>query len=442
MMRSCPQCDNAVDESLSMCPYCGHEFSQHVPPKKDVDEDKPKVAPPPPPINKSPSSTNFDAFDEEAQKMQEQENKTKKGHINKPRSINIPKPILITLVAVGVLVAFVSMISWSLSRKIDDVKNAKATSSQESEASESATDNKKGDTDSKKKSQKSESEQSQTSESEPKQAASDDMPDVEDLLGNEKPTDLIKDLKKNGDRYTGNDVELEELSVWSGNVLCVYRDETGEDKLLLTEKNVNKLEPYENTSAILDTDTNQVFENDDFILVTTASFYGTKSNYEYSGIMDVLMAKVPYNGYDYLPVYVQLAHNKINEIKKSSATSKAKHHSTAKLHDMKPDTCWIQNGRGRGEQIELDLDDNCDVRGIMLLNGDHSSENSFEKSGKISRIEVDFGRGVVAEKDLDTENIRLEFVSAGELVKTDHITITIIDVTGSGSPAISELFVY
>lgn len=402
--KECPRCHETVDASLGECPRCGYNFNE---PKKEC----PKCH----------------------EMIDASMDKCPRCGYNFNKKIPIWLIILIVVlcifvffVMIGIVVLAVIYVSMGSS---SDGKPSKSMSSSQRKAAVSSSFYDKSSSSSKK-------EESSSSEKEIEV-------DVESILDEINAEELISELKEDGDVYNGNTEEIIKLAVQSGNYQVANWEESKDSTLKLTEKKKGKLKLSGSGSCILD-DSTQIYENKEFILVSAPTFYGTINDYEYSGIIDVLMAKVPYEGYDYMPLYVDFSYHEYKDIYDATVSSKKKGNGATKLHDSDLSTYW-QTANGEGESVTIVLSHRQKVNGIMIANGCRKSENDFYKYGRASKVRVRFGDEKMVERNLNTELGCAECISADGQVKTDTITIY-IDKTVKGnksdSLAVSEIYVY
>ena len=108
------------------------------------------------------------------------------------------------------------------------------------------------------------------------------------------------------------------------------------------------------------------------------------------------------------------------------------------------------DGTGVGEQIILSLPGTTTVHGILLYNGYLQTDDLHTKNGRVTRVSVDFGNGVVVEEDVWDPTMYVEDpipsrVELDQSVKTDKIVITILDAqsgTKYDDTCIGEIIVY
>ncbi len=124
--------------------------------------------------------------------------------------------------------------------------------------------------------------------------------------------------------------------------------------------------------------------------------------------------------------------------------------------DGKLETAWVENaqGVGIGEEVTLYLATKKSVHTILIYNGYMSSLELYNKNGKITTVQIDFGEGTVIKADLTvhTYTSKEEFAKAGACtihldkpVYTDTITVTILDAEGGtdyNDTCISEIKIY
>lgn len=252
-------------------------------------------------------------------------------------------------------------------------------------------------------------------------------------------------------RYRTHDYDHEDfrdLIVYAGNSLVAYRDKHGDETTL--ELDYEEGPDFKHGTCIVDEE-KEVYENEDMLLVCSPCFYGTDAPGEYSGRLEVLMAKASWARYDYTPVYVHLDKNgnidgkKISGVKVSSNVKNKGHN---KVFDRNSGTCWVSKEVGNGEFMVINLDKYQPVSGILILNGDNSSQSAYMDMGRASNIEVDFGDGVWRSYSLETGVNWInkpQMVSAGELIETNYITVYVTSVQNGYSSdrvAISEVYVY
>lgn len=151
----------------------------------------------------------------------------------------------------------------------------------------------------------------------------------------------------------------------------------------------------------------------------------------------------------------------IKSIKSSSNNATIKN-----LIDNNHTTTWTGK---RGDWIEIEFQPNTPIRGILWLNGDYSNEESFNKSGKVSRAKVIVNDTLVFNttpwegetpiiqleksifRNVETYNFKglstiladgtgLSFRQNSKKVKTVKIRIEIIGATSNNYVTLSELF--
>ncbi|MBR1598974.1 MAG: hypothetical protein IJ661_08705 [Lachnospiraceae bacterium] len=207
----------------------------------------------------------------------------------------------------------------------------------------------------------------------------------------------------------------------------------------------------------------QIFEDDHFYLLTGPAFYEDNGGSQsYMGYADILFAKNPDSRYGVTMIYGRYRKEtvKVSNTEASSNLSAAngKTYDAANLIDGNYETAWVEGvaGVGIGETITLHLGEVSDVYGIQLYNGYLASGDLFEKNGKVTEVSVDFGGGMVVEKELygiyygwgSAENLasfNLNKIELDKPVATDTIVITIKNAEAGNKyddTCISEITVY
>lgn len=272
--------------------------------------------------------------------------------------------------------------------------------------------------------------------------------DADTILASINPHEVLNDIYERGMEFRGDTSQLISLMVLAGNFQTANWDKDGSTTLVMTQKNLKKLDIGGNGSCLID-EAREIYENDDYVVAVAPSFYRSTDFYEYSGILKVLFAKKPYEDYDYMPLYVELEHHEYKGIKKIRASSARKKHGAGNMNDYSPATCWMPQNDGDvlHESFTIDLAQyySAGVHGIMILNGDRSSDNAFYRTGRVTQVKVDFGEGTEVTRSLDADSPFVESISAGRAVSTDIITVTILDYlpgTKEYGEAISEVYVY
>lgn len=183
-------------------------------------------------------------------------------------------------------------------------------------------------------------------------------------------------------------------------------------------------------------------ENDSYVLVTTACYYGHNGGAEdvYECTANMLFAKATDSVFGLRLVYVE-GHN--NDLTKNIASITAssqlanqgsKTYGPNNLIDKKDETAWVEakNDVGVGENIVIKFNGQTMVQEFGIRNGYQASEDTFNKNGYVTRLSVDFGNGVVKEIVCDYAYFyygekSLCKVSLEKPVYTDTIIITILD---------------
>ena len=136
----------------------------------------------------------------------------------------------------------------------------------------------------------------------------------------------------------------------------------------------------------------------------------------------------------------------------SLADYKDKSYGSDKLIDGDEKTPWVEgvDGTGEGEQITIHLSEPTNVYGILLYNGYLESDDLHAKNGTVTKVSVDFGNGVVVEKDVEDLTDYVEYPAPDKIeleqsVMTDEIVITILGAqpgTKYDDTCIGEIIVY
>lgn len=208
-------------------------------------------------------------------------------------------------------------------------------------------------------------------------------------------------------------------------------------------------------------------ENDDYILIKAACYYGHNGGAEnvYECTANMLFAKAADSVFGLRLVYVEGYNNDLTQniasIFASSQLSSqdTKTYGASNLIDKKDETAWVegQEGVGIGETIVIQFKGQTLVQEFGIRNGYQASEEMFHQNGYVTKFSVDFGNGVVKEVvcDYTTYSCAITYFYDGEKslckvsldtpVYTDTIIITILDAEAGSKysdTCISEIEIY
>ncbi len=207
----------------------------------------------------------------------------------------------------------------------------------------------------------------------------------------------------------------------------------------------------------------QFFEDEDYYLMTGPAFYGDNGGAsDFMGYADILFAKNPVSRYGVTLLFGRYREGKVDVSWAVASSelegSKNKTYTAMNLVDGNFSTVWAEGvpGTGVGETVTLYLDGEQPVYGVYICNGYTADYDLFEKNGRLTEAEVDFGHGRTAKAgfygysyegiepqylaDLNRTKIELD-----EPVMTDEITIMITGAekgTKYDDTCISEILVY
>ncbi|MBQ5674735.1 MAG: hypothetical protein IIV45_06580, partial [Lachnospiraceae bacterium] len=199
-------------------------------------------------------------------------------------------------------------------------------------------------------------------------------------------------------------------------------------------------------------------ENGDFYLVSGPCFYGDNGGTEniLEFYIEAVFEKNEESRYGvtlcYLETYKEEKFVDTIATTSSLADYKDKSYGSDKLIDGDATTPWVEgvDGTGEGEQITIRLSEPTNVYGILLYNGYLESDDLHAKNGTVTRVSVDFGKGVVVKKDVEDLTYYVEDpvpdkIELEESVMTDEIVITILDAQSGqkyDDTCIGEIIVY
>ena len=199
-------------------------------------------------------------------------------------------------------------------------------------------------------------------------------------------------------------------------------------------------------------------ENGDFYLVSGPCFYGDNGGTEniFEFYIDAVFEKNEESRYGvtlcYLETYKEGKFIDTIAATSSLADYKDKSYGSDKLIDGDEKTPWVEgvDGTGEGEQITIHLSEPTNVYGILLYNGYLESDDLHAKNGIVTRVSVDFGKGVVVKKDVEDLTYYVEYPAPDKIeleqsVMTDEIVITILGAqpgTKYDDTCIGEIIVY
>ena len=207
----------------------------------------------------------------------------------------------------------------------------------------------------------------------------------------------------------------------------------------------------------------RIWENNNYYLLSGAYYYGYNGAETewFEGYIDVLFWRNNDSRFGVNMLYAKT--DKTPKVVSSVETTsvlesqEGKSYSGKKLIDGKTETAWVEgvDGVGKGEIITLYLEESTEVQGLEIWNGYLASAELYDKNGKVNKIMVDFGNGVVIQKEIPVlDAIMLGgmdgrdyifFIGLDEPVVTDTITITILDAEAGNKyedTCISEIKVY
>ena len=199
-------------------------------------------------------------------------------------------------------------------------------------------------------------------------------------------------------------------------------------------------------------------QNGDFYLVSGPCFYGDNGGTEdiFEFYIDAVFEKNEKSRYGVTLCYVE-TYTQEKKVQSAAATSNLadyqdKSYGADKLIDGNAATPWVEgvDGTGIGEQIILSLPGTTTVHGILLYNGYLQTDDLHTKNGRVTRVSVDFGNGVVVEEDVWDPTMSVQYpipsrVELDQSVKTDKIVITILDAqsgTKYDDTCIGEIIVF
>ncbi|SHI05751.1 NADase-type glycan-binding domain-containing protein [Clostridium grantii] len=98
--------------------------------------------------------------------------------------------------------------------------------------------------------------------------------------------------------------------------------------------------------------------------------------------------------------------------------------------DDKDETAWVEGveGDGIGEYVELRADTPQEINVIEIRNGYKKSYESAENNNRVKKIQIELSEGITIVKELNSYVNELDYIILDEVVKTDHVKFTILEV--------------
>jgi outer membrane protein assembly factor BamB len=102
------------------------------------------------------------------------------------------------------------------------------------------------------------------------------------------------------------------------------------------------------------------------------------------------------------------------------------------LIDKNSETAWAEgaNGYGIDEWVQVERDGLVDIRKILISNGYHKSQETYNNNGRLRRFRLEFSqdRYIYYEVDEDKADSKHVHITFDRPVSTDFIKLTILDV--------------
>ena len=287
-----------------------------------------------------------------------------------------------------------------------------------------------------------------------------EMPEGQKKLLN----DAIADAVKCYDFFRGQFDFIDDWNYSLKEALPFFKEVYGCEEIKYTKEDVVQMADLRGGEPWFELKGGTVWENEKYYLLSGPYYYGYNGmeNYLFEGYVDVLFLKNDESRFGVTMLYAKTdtIPKTIDSVETSSVLDMQanKDYDGSNLVDGKIETAWVEaaEGVGIGESVTLHLQEREEVRGLEIWNGYLASAELYDKNGKVNKIRIDFGNGIVREEEIPVmESIYVgegiderEFAYFFELdtpVITDIITITILDAEAGinyEDTCISEIKVY
>lgn len=99
--------------------------------------------------------------------------------------------------------------------------------------------------------------------------------------------------------------------------------------------------------------------------------------------------------------------------------------------DKNPETAWSEGAKGYGidEWVQVERDGLVDIGKILIVNGYHQSQETYDNNGRLKRFRLDFSQGEYIYYEVDENKIESNYIriTFNRPISTDSIRLTILD---------------